>query len=486
MKGSSQPAGYTNVTNPAQVAQQPYLNYGWGEAKNLYQNNPQSYYPGQTLAPYMQPNPAQQQGYQALYNAGAGNVMAGLEPQANALFGQAAGGGMSGAANPANPYYQGYAQGTSPISQNFQGLQQGAQQGGQQYSQAVGQYAPQQAGMGSQAWTGGQNYANAIGSYAYPIEGYANLAANNNNLGLSQLGRTASGEYLNSNPYLNAAIETAQRPTQTAYQTSIAPGLDAAAAQSGRYGSGAQAGMASTAQQNLARGLGDISTNMSNANYARERQAQDAAAQNYGQLYNSGLGLGMQGLQNAAGLLNQAGGMYMAGADRAQTGLQNAAATQAAAGGQFWRGQDAAQAAANQYGAANKYGIAGLGSGFNQGNQNALEAMRQYPQLAQAQLIGPNAQIQAGQGLTGLDQTYRNFLQQQIDDERARFQGNQMAPYNTLNAYMQSIGSPVGGSGSTSTPYYRNQGAEIMSGLTGIAGLGRTLFGGAGMGLGFI
>jgi hypothetical protein len=345
--------------------------------------------------------------------------------------------------------------------------------------------------VGQQAFGAGQNYASGIAGYADPMAEYARLAAGNSNLGLSQLGRAATGEYLNTNPYIAAAIEAAQRPTQTAYQTSIAPGLDAAAAQSGRYGSGAQAGMASTAQQNLVRGLGDIGANMSNANYARERQAQDEAARNYGSLYNAGLGLGMQGLQNTAGLLGQAGNMYMSGADRMLSGLTGATNTNAAAGGQFWRGQDAAAQMAQQQGAANQYGISGLASGFNTGNTNALDALRQYPQLAQAQLIGPQAQISAGQGLTGLDQTYRNFLQQQIDDERARYQGNQMAPYNTLNAYMQSIGQPVGASGSQSNPYYRNQGAEILSGLTGVVGLGRTLFGGAGGlgtlgGLGFI
>jgi len=427
----SQPAGMTNVTNPSQVAQQPYLNYGWGEAQNLYKTQPQTYYPGQTLAPYMPANPAQMQGYQALYNEGAGNVMQGLQPQANALFGQAAGGGMSGAANPANPYYQGYAQGTSPVSQNYQALQGQAQQGGQQY-------------------------AGQIGGYADPMAQYGYQAGANNNLGLSQLGRTASGQYLNSNPHMAQMVQSAMDPVTRNYQTAIAPGLDAAAAASGRYGSGAQANQASTAQQNLTRGLSDLSGNLYGQQYARERQAQDAAAGQYGQLYNAGLGLGMQGMQGAAGILGQAGN-------------------------QFWEGQRAAQSAANQQAAANQYGITGLGSGFNQGNQNQLEAMRQYPGLAQAQFLGPNAQIQAGQGLTGLDQTYRNFLQQQIDDERARFTGNQQAPYNTLQAYMQSIGQPVGSSGSTSTPYYRNQGAEIMSGITGTVGLANNLFGGGGL-----
>jgi hypothetical protein len=426
-KGSSSPAGYTNVTNPAQVSQQPYLNYGYEQAKGLYQNNPQSYYPGQTLARYIEPDPMEKTGYQSLYNAGVGTNQY-LQPQANAIFGQAASGGMSGAANPANPYYQGYAQGTSPVSQNYQNLQAQAQQGGQQYAQAVGQYADPMAAFGYQG-------------------------AANNNLGLSQLGRAASGEYVGQNPYLAGAMQAAIDPITRNYQTAIAPGLDAAAAASGRYGSGAQAGMANTAQQNLLRETGNITQEMSNANLARERQLQDAAASQYGQLYNAGLGLGMTGLQNAANIQN-------------------------AAGGQFWKGQDAAAQMAQQQAAANQYGITGLGSGFNQGNQNMLEAMRQYPGLAQAQLLGSNAQIAAGQGLTGLDQTYRNFLQQQIQDEMARYQGNQMAPYNTLAAYTGSIGSPVGSSGSTSTPYYRNKGAEVMSGISGALGIGQTLLGG--------
>jgi len=426
-KGSSQPSGYTNVTNPAQVAQQPYLNFGWQEAQNLYRNNPQTYYPGQTLAPYIPPDPAQRQGYQNLYGTGS-SLDEWLRPSANAIFGQAAGGGMSGAANPANPYYQGYAQGTSPVSQNYQGLQGQAQQGGQQYAQAVGQYAD------PMAWLGYQGAANS-------------------NLGLSQLGRAASGEYVGQNPYLAGAMQAAIDPITRNYQTAIAPGLDAAAAASGRYGSGAQAGMANTAQQNLLRETGNITQEMSNANLARERQLQDAAASQYGQLYNAGLGLGMTGLQNAANIQN-------------------------AAGGQFWKGQDAAAQMAQQQAAANQYGITGLGSGFNQGNQNMLEAMRQYPGLAQAQFLGPQQQIAAGKGLTGLDQTYRDFLQQQIQDEMARYQGNQMAPYNTLAAYTGSIGSPVGSSGSTSTPYYRNKGAEVMSGISGALGIGQTLLGG--------
>jgi hypothetical protein len=419
MKGSSQPSGYTNVTNPSQVAQQPYLNFGYEQAKDQYQNTP--YYPGNTVAPYYAPNPYQAQGYEALANTGQQSANT-LQPAANTVFNEAATRQYGGPANPAYGGYMGLAYGDSYTPQNFGNLQSQAQWGGQNYAGQVAQYAPEMQALGR-------------------------AGAQNSNLGMSQLGASASGQYLNSNPYLNAAIETAQRPTQTAYQTSIAPGLDAAAAQSGRYGSGAQAGMASTAQQNLVRGLGDISTNMSNANYARERQAQDAAAQNYGQMYNTGLGLGMTGLQNAAGLQNTAGN-------------------------QFFAGQRAAQDAANQYAQAQQSGLAGLSSGFNTQNQAAMDAMRAFPGLATANQQGAQAQIAAGQGLSGLDQQYRQYQQQLIDEDMKRYN----YPQQQLQSYMGLIGSPV--PGSTSTPYYRNQGAEVMSGLTGALGLGKSLMGG--------
>jgi len=416
----SQTNATSTAINPVQVAQQPYLNYGWGQAQNLYQNNPQTYYPGQTLADYIPPNTLQTQGYQDLYNTGQ-NVTAGMWPTANTAFQQAASGQYGGQYNPA---YGGYAQlagGSGPVMQNYQALQNAATQGGSQYGQQIGQYAA-------------------------PLMQYAQQAAMNNNLGLSQLGQTASGAYLNSNPYINAAIQAAQRPVTENFQTSVAPSMDAAASAAGRYGSGAMSGLYGQAQTKLAQGLGDISSNMMNANYARERQAQDAAAQNYGQLYNSGLGLGMQGMGAAAGIQNQAANQYFAG-------------------------QSAAQQAANAYGGATQAGLAGLSSGFNTGNQAAMNALQMYPQLAQAAYSGPQATIQAGTGLTAQDQQYRQFQQQQIQDQMARYYGVQQAPWQGLEQFMHTIGSPQQGSSTQTTPYFSNPVAGIGSLLSGVGGL---------------
>jgi hypothetical protein len=431
MKGSSP----TNVTqtqvNPVQQAMQPYLNYGWGQAQSLYQNNPQTYYPGQTLADYIPPNSLQTQGYQDLYNTGQ-NVTAGMWPTANTAFQQAASGQYGGQYNPAYGGYAALANSTSPVTQNYQALQQAAQQGGQQYADAIGQYAD-------------------------PVAYYAQQAAMNNNLGLSQLGNTASGAYLNSNPDINAAIQAAQRPVTENFQTSVAPSIDAAASSAGRYGSGTMSGLYGQAQTKLAQGLGDISSNMMNANYARERQAQDAAAQNYGQLYNAGLGLGMQGMGAAAGIQNQAANQYFAG-------------------------QNAAQQAANAYGGATQAGLTGLSSGFNTGNQASLDALRMYPGLAQAAYSGPQATIQAGTGLGAQDQQSRQFQQQQIQDQMARYYGVQQAPWQGLEQFMRTIGSPVGGSSSSTTPYYSNQMAGLGSVLSGGAGLLNSMGGLGGLG----
>ena len=290
-------------------------------------------------------------------------------------------------------------------------------------------------------------------------------------------GRTAGGTYLDpaTNPYMAQMVQTAMDPVTRNYQTSVAPSLDAAASAAGRYGSGTQAGLADTAERNLVRGLSDLSGNLYGQQFARERQAQDAAAQNYGQLYNSGLGLGMTGLQNAANMQQAAGNMFLAGQDRAQTGLVNAANTQNAAANQYFAGQNAAQSAAGQYGAGNLAGLTGLSSGFNTGNQASLDALRQYPQLAQAAYSGPQATIQAGTGLTAQDQQYRQFQQQQIQDQMARYYGVQQAPWKGLEQYMGVIGQPQTGSSSTTTPYFSNPMAGIGSVLSGVAGLGTML-----------
>lgn len=367
MKGSS-PAGQTTSTqiNPTQQMQAPFLQGGWNSALNLYDTQPLSYYPNNTLAAYRPPNPMVESGYNNIYNAGQ-NVAAGL-PAYNANY------------------------------------------------NSMAQYAPQIAGYAGQAAANNNAGLNSLMQ-----------TAQGGGPGMEQLAKAAQGYYLNSNPYLDAAIKAAQDPTQRAYQTSIAPTMDAALAQSGRYGSGAQAGLYSTSQQNLARGLGDISTNMSNLNYDRERKLQDAAAQQYGSL------------------TNQAG---------------------------------------NAYGLLFNQGLSTGMSGLNTATEIQRQMAAMFPQWAAAQGLPAQAELQAGQGITGIDQQQRAYEQQQIEDEKARFYGNQQAPYDTLSRYLESIGAknPATGTGQTSTPYFQNQASSMLGAGLGLSGIGKNLglFGGGG------
>jgi hypothetical protein len=94
---------------------------------------------------------------------------------------------------------------------------------------------------------------------------------------LGQTGYTAAGGFLGSNPFLQGAIESATRPVMQQFQEQTLPGIQSAFSSAGRYGSGAQARAIGQAQEATARAIGDISAQMSAADYARERQLQQQA-----------------------------------------------------------------------------------------------------------------------------------------------------------------------------------------------------------------
>jgi hypothetical protein len=394
----------------------PYLQGGWTAARNLYDHNPLNYYPGQTLA--QSGRPGTTGAYQNLYNQGA-NFQGFAQPSYDA-YGRIVGGGANVQNSPAYSGLQGFAGGTTPGQMSLAQLQQQLGQWGPQYAGQVGAYAPQAAGYGA--------------------------AAAGGNLGLSQLGATAGGQYLNSNPNFTQSVLD---PITRAYQTATAPTTDAAASISGRYGSGAQAGQIDTNEQNLARGLRDAAA----VNYARERGFQEQAAGQYGQLYNQGQQLGIQGAQAGANIANAAGSQNLAY-------------------------QNAAQDAIRQQMGAQQYGLTGLQTGFLGGNELAARTLGQFPQLAQTMFAGPQAQIQGAQGVTGQEQA-------QIDDLIRRYQGEQQVPYNTLAAYMKNLGQQTGGE-IQQQPQYTNDLANILGAGVGLTGIGKNLglFGSGAGGLG--
>src|SRR3954468_2103558 len=59
-----------------------------------------------------------------------------------------------------------------------------------------------------------------------------------------------------------------------------------------------------------------------------------------------------------------------------------------------------------------------------------------------------------------------------------RWNATQREPFQDLDTYMKMIGQPTTGSSSTTTPYFQNQFASTLSGLTGL----KSLLGGGGLG----
>lgn len=105
----------------------------------------------------------------------------------------------------------------------------------------------------------------------------------------SQLTSTINGDYLNSNPYLQGAINTAIQPITNAFNSDVMPGIDSNFSAAGRYGSGLQGQAYDDANAQLAQQIGNVSTNMAYQNYGDERQRQmqamlfapEMAAQDY-------------------------------------------------------------------------------------------------------------------------------------------------------------------------------------------------------------
>jgi hypothetical protein len=400
-KGSkgSKPAGTTTQTtiNPTQQAQLPYLQQGWNAAGNLFNTTPvMPYYPGTTMAPF---NPAVQTGYEGIYNTGAGTVAQGLQPNATGAFNTAVTGGYGVNNSPAYSAYQQFAQGTNPNQASLNNL--------------------------SQLALGGNLGLSALGG-----------VAQGQGPGMQQLAQTASGAYLNSNPYLAAMVQAAQDPVTRNYQTATAPQADYNFANAGRYGSGAMLGARSTNEQNLGKVLADQSSNLYGQNYMNERARQDAAAAQY------------------AGLQNQAGQGYSSA---------------------YNQGLGLSGQALNNLIASQQYGATGLQSGYQAGNTAAMQALSQYPQFASAMFTPARAQLEAGQGLTAMTQA-------QIADQMKRYYGEQNAPWDTLAKYLSSIGQPTTGSNTQTSPYFQNQTANALAGLGGTLGIGQQLFGGGSSG----
>lgn len=120
-----------------------------------------------------------------------------------------------------------------------------------------------------------------------------------------EISKILGGGYLdpNNNPGFQGALSAAIRPITNAFSSEVMPGIDSAFSSAGRYGSGMQGQAYSDASENLARGIGDVSSNMAFNNYGMERgnmmsalgMAPAMAANDYRDI--SMLGLAGQGME---------------------------------------------------------------------------------------------------------------------------------------------------------------------------------------------
>ncbi len=373
-KGSS-PAGNTTTTttNPSQAAQLPYLQSGWNGATDALNNNSVQYTPYDTLAAY---DPAVKSGYDALESSGWGSV--GLNTTAANSLTDTLGGGQSVQQSPAYSTLNSLASGTAP----------------------------------SQGALGGT--ANDLRTLAYQPD--ANYTA-----GTSSLAKTAAGDYLNANPYLDKMYDSASRGVTRAYQTATAPQTDSTYEKAGRYGSGSLGNAVSQNNQDLGVSLDSLASDIYGKNYATERGYQNTAANNLGTL-----GQGQQKLQGS--ILDAAGGLY----GNLTSGMNTGAST--------------------------------LQGGYDKGNTNTNVALGLVPGTLDSFYTGAKQVTNAGLGRTGQSQA-------QIDDYNKRFYGTEQAPWYNLQQYMNLIGQPTSGSSSMTSPYFQNGTANLLGTATGGLGL---------------
>ena len=252
---------------------------------------------------------------------------------------------------------------------------------------------------------------------------------------------TARGDMLNSNPYLQGAIDRAIDPVKDKIQSQFA--------MSGRYGSGAN-------QDVLAKSLGGIASDIAYGDYQRERQNQLNAQQQLGNL-------AQQQFANQTGAIGALSGLQ-----------QQQFANQRGALGDLSNLQQ--QQFANQSGALGALGnlsqadiqrrLAG-GSALS-----AMDTARMARQLEGTKLAPQFAELdyRDAQRLAQVGSARESDAMSQLQDNINRFNYEQNIDDQKLRNYMALISGGTVGS-NTIQPVFRNQGASALGGALGGAQL---------------
>lgn len=455
--GSKSDQTSTQETTPW-VGQQPYLTDVMGQAQRLFQGGPQQYFPGQTVAPF---SPQTQMGMDALMQQGmAGPPGAqGMENYLNQAFGQ------FGGFDP------------SIIGQGGYGAMQGIQ---------PGQDLMQQAGTSGLDLAGASQYAGgAIAPFSGALQGstgYGGLGEASQFFGsqgegalpaasqfagsmmqqpgqtidpaaAGQLGATAGGTFLGSNPYLDQMYETGAGRIQEQFEEQVLPAMAAQFGAAGRTGSGAQALATGRAAGDVGQELAGLYGDIYAPAYESERGRQVQAA---GALGDLGIGTGQLGL-GAGGLagdlygqqtgrLGQAANLYTG-----ERGLGQQAAMQggqlalggAQLGSDIWgQGLNRQLQAGQGLGNLGIQGLGALGDLQSQLGQQAFQAGTMAPSLQQMGITSADQLMRVG-GMTE-DQAQRLI---QADMDRWNF--GQQSPWQNLGLYSNAIYGLPGGYGTT-------------------------------------
>jgi hypothetical protein len=94
---------------------------------------------------------------------------------------------------------------------------------------------------------------------------------------LNQQAQTASGAFLNANPYQAQMMQAATRPLEQQFSQSVLPGISSLYSKSGRLGSGSMERALGTATEGFGRAIGDITSNIAGTQYQAERGLQQQA-----------------------------------------------------------------------------------------------------------------------------------------------------------------------------------------------------------------
>ena len=270
------------------------------------------------------------------------------------------------------------------------------------------------------------NYVNPAAQQAASANSFTNAGmsaqqaqtkalAGGKNPAQSILEQTANGSMLNSNPYLDEAINKANSGLVSQYKNEIAPGIDSQFAAAGRMGSGAFAAARNNADSALTGAMSKNANDIMMQNYTQERNNQLNAQNSIGNFYNSDQQNQMNANANLANTSNSQQQQRLAG-------TQLYGSLNDSQQSQRYNQQNLAMQGANQLGQQ---------SLSQQGMNNDLDNMR----LGAANQLGNQSQQQ--QAMRNDQYGLMLNAQGQLSDQNLQQNQQQLQGANAANAQYQ-------------------------------------------------